>query len=79
MEKHLRVETQPVAEILTVRETEILSLIAHGHSTVAIADSLFLSPHTVQTHRKSIIKKLNIKSPTEFVIYALDMGLLKIR
>jgi DNA-binding NarL/FixJ family response regulator len=54
-------------------------LIAHGHSTQVIADALFLSPHTVQTHRKSIIKKLNIKSPTEFVIYAMDLGLLKPR
>lgn len=80
MAKHLQVDPGAgAATLLTTRETEILKLIAHGHSTVAIADTLFLSPHTVQTHRKSIIKKLNIKSPTEFVIYAMDFGLLKIR
>jgi two-component system, NarL family, invasion response regulator UvrY len=77
MEKHF----SPPAEncdptILTVRETEILKLIARGRSTQQIADALHLSPHTVQTHRKSIIRKLNIKSPTEFVIYALDLGIL---
>jgi len=79
MEKHFRVAQENEPTVLTTRETEILKLIAHGHSTLAIADALFLSPHTVQTHRKSIIKKLNIKSPTEFVIYAMDLGLLKPR
>lgn len=63
--------------VLTVREQEILKLLAEGHSTQRIADLLHLSPHTVQTHRKSIIRKLKIKSPTQFVIYALDMGLIK--
>jgi len=79
MEKHFRVAQESEPTVLTTRETEILKLIAHGHSTQVIADALFLSPHTVQTHRKSIIKKLNIKSPTEFVIYAMDLGLLKPR
>lgn len=80
MEKHFNQEPESGdAAILTTRETEILKLIAHGQSTQTIADDLHLSPHTVQTHRKSIIKKLNIKSPTEFVIYAMDLGLLKPR
>jgi DNA-binding NarL/FixJ family response regulator len=62
---------------LTARETEILKLLASGYSTQRLADALFLSPHTVQTHRKSIIRKLNIKSPTAFVIHAMDLGLIK--
>jgi DNA-binding NarL/FixJ family response regulator len=79
MEKHFSVTPESEPTVLTTRETEILKLIAHGYSTQTIADTLFLSPHTVQTHRKSIIKKLNVKSPTEFVIYAMDLGLLKPR
>jgi DNA-binding NarL/FixJ family response regulator len=79
MEKSFGLEQEAETSVLTARETEILSLLAHGHSTQSIADKLFLSPHTVQTHRKSIIKKLNIKSPTEFVIYAMDLGLLKMK
>jgi DNA-binding NarL/FixJ family response regulator len=80
MEKHF----SPAAEncdptILTVRETEILKFIAKGRSSQQIADSLHLSPHTVQTHRKSIIRKLNIKSPAEFVIYAIDLGIITTR
>lgn len=62
--------------ILTVREMEILELLAKGLSTQRAADKLNLSPHTIHTHRKSIIKKLGIKSPTEFVLYAIDFGLI---
>ena len=78
MEKHFNpAPVEVLSGILTVRETEILKLLASGYSTQKVADELYLSPHTVHTHRKSIIKKLNIKSPTEFVIYALDFGLIK--
>jgi two-component system, NarL family, invasion response regulator UvrY len=62
---------------LTIREKEVLVCLAKGLSTKSIAEALHLSPHTVQTHRKSIIKKLGIKSPTQFVIAALDLGLFK--
>jgi len=62
---------------LTQRETEILKNLASGFTTKKIADLLNLSPHTVHSHRKNIIKKLNIKSPTEFVVYAIDFGLIK--
>jgi len=80
MEKHFNTEPENCdPTILTARETEILKLLANGQSTQTIADGLYLSPHTVQTHRKSIIKKLNIKSPTEFVIYAMDLGLIKFK
>lgn len=78
MEKHFSPEPADVLPgVLTTREREILTLLASGYSTQKVADELHLSPHTVHTHRKSIIKKLNIKSPTEFVIYAMDFGLLK--
>jgi DNA-binding NarL/FixJ family response regulator len=64
--------------VLTIREMEILELLAKGFSTQRAADKLNLSPHTIHTHRKSIIKKLGIKSPTEFVLYAIDFGLITI-
>jgi DNA-binding NarL/FixJ family response regulator len=80
MEKHFPSEPLSTeATVLTTRESEILTLLAGGKSTQQIADALHLSPHTVQTHRKSIIRKLNIKSPTEFVVYAMDFGLIKSR
>ena len=78
MEKHFHPDpTVSVERTLTARETEILKLLASGYSTKRLADQLHLSPHTIHTHRKSIIKKLKIKSPTEYVIHAFDMGLIK--
>lgn len=62
---------------LSTRETEILKLVAEGNSTQEIAEDLSLSPHTINTHRKNIIKKLGIKSPTDFVHFALELGILQ--
>ena len=78
MDKQPESQTNCDPTILTVRETEILELLAKGFSTQRAADKLNLSPHTIHTHRKSIIKKLGIKSPTEFVLYAIDFGLITI-
>lgn len=79
MEQHFSpAEEDCEPTILTNRETEILILLAKGKNTQQIASHLYLSPHTVHTHRKSIIKKLSIKSPTEFVVRAMDLGLLKV-
>lgn len=80
MEDRFRGEPQePPSNSLTTRETEILKFLAAGYSTKRLADELHLSPHTVHTHRKSIIKKLKIKSPTEYVIRAMELGLIKSR
>jgi DNA-binding NarL/FixJ family response regulator len=78
MEKHLpspQENCEPT--VLTIRESEVLKLIASGYSTQKIADNLNLSPHTVHTHRKNIIRKLGIKSSSEFVIYAINLGLIQ--
>lgn len=77
MEKHLPSQEDCEPTVLTIRETEVLKLIASGYSTQKIADNLNLSPHTVHTHRKNIIRKLAIKSSSEFVIYAINLGLIQ--
>lgn len=43
--------------ILTKREMQVLELVMDGHSTQQIADALYLSPHTVETHRKMMRRK----------------------
>jgi DNA-binding NarL/FixJ family response regulator len=48
---------------LTKREYEILQLIKNNHTNQQIADKLFLSIYTVETHRKNIMQKFNLKSP----------------
>jgi len=61
---------------LTDREYEILSFISKGHTSQQIADELFLSLFTVQTHRKNIKRKLNCKSNGEMINYALARGII---
>ena len=62
---------------LSAREVEILKLIAKGFSTAKIADSLHISVHTVNSHRKNILKKLKLSSPIQLVAYAHEIGLVK--
>lgn len=62
--------------ILTRREKEILILIAGGMTNVEMAEKLFVSHWTVDTHRKSIMAKLNTKNTALLVKYAVENGLI---
>lgn len=64
---------------LSKREFEVLELITKGMTTAQIADGLHLSIHTINSHRKNILKKLHLKSPAELIVYALDSGLVSNR
>jgi DNA-binding CsgD family transcriptional regulator len=57
--------------ILSVREIEVITLIAEGFTNVEISDRLFLSVHTVNTHRKNIMNKLGVKNTAGIVMYAV--------
>ena len=61
---------------LTKREIEIICLIAKGKQNEEIAEQLFLSFHTVKTHRKNILKKLNITNAADLVRFAFENHLL---
>ncbi len=61
---------------LTGRELQIVKMIAKGLSTNEIADSLNLSHHTINTHRKKILRKWEISSPVELVLKAIDLGII---
>ncbi len=63
-------ETDP----LTIREREVLKLIAEGKSSKEIAHALFISVFTVNNHRASIMEKLNLKTATDLVKYAIRKG-----
>lgn len=56
---------------LSIREKEVLRLIALGHTNKSIADNLFISTHTVISHRKNITDKLGIKSIPGLTVYAI--------
>ena len=70
-------DCEPTA--LTERETEITRCIAEGKSTNAIADELYISVHTVRTHRKNIMRKLGVNSVSELVLYAVNVGIIQSR
>jgi DNA-binding NarL/FixJ family response regulator len=61
---------------ISLRELEIIRLISEGYSTKEIADMLFLSTHTVTTHRKNILAKLNVNNTAGLVMYAVRNSLL---
>lgn len=80
LEKHLGKEDKDQncsPSSLTARELEVVTYIAQGVSTKEIADVLFLSTHTIYTHRKNIMKKLGINSVSELVLYAVNAGIVK--
>ncbi|CAM1353521.1 response regulator [Tenacibaculum halocynthiae] len=58
--------------ILSNREKEILQLIATGKTSKEIADVLFIAKTTVDTHRKNMIRKLNLSNGNELIKYAID-------
>jgi len=62
--------------LLTERELQVVKMIAKGMSTYEIADSLNLSHHTINTHRKNILKKWQISSPVELVLKAIELGII---
>ena len=64
------VEGAQQINLLTDREMEIIHLIKTGMTTKAIAEKLFLSEFTVETHRKNILKKLKISTANELIAYA---------
>lgn len=62
--------------VLSDREVEIIRLIASGLTTKEIASTLYRSSHTISTHRKNIMRKLNLKTSSELMVFAMNAGLV---
>jgi DNA-binding NarL/FixJ family response regulator len=77
LEKHFNVQEEhcELAQ-LSQRETEIVQLIAQGLTGKEIANKLFLSHHTISTHRKNILKKIRVNSTSELILYAIRFGIV---
>jgi DNA-binding CsgD family transcriptional regulator len=63
-------------DTLSPRESEILSLVASGMMSKEIADRLYISVHTVNTHRQRILEKLGADNSREAIVYAQKLGLI---
>ncbi len=71
-------ETSNKDNILTEREIQVLQMIAEGFTNTQIAEKLFISTGTVDTHRKNIMKKLNIHNVSGLVKYAIKRKIIVI-
>lgn len=63
-------------DLLTTREREMLQLFAEGKNNKDVANMLNLSLYTVETHRSNILKKLNLHSSAELILYAVRKGVI---
>lgn len=63
---------------LSTREREVLQMVAEGASSEEISEQLFISVKTVSSHRRRIMKKLNLKSIAEVTRYAINEGLITV-
>lgn len=72
-------EKESTAEELTPREREVIIGVVKGMTNKEIADELFISPNTVTTHRRNIVKKLDIHSASGLTVYAIMNKLVSLQ
>jgi DNA-binding NarL/FixJ family response regulator len=65
-------------DLLTAREQEVMGLLAEGLSTDQVSDKLFISRKTVENHRHSIMRKLDLHSTIDLTRYAAKLGLIDV-
>lgn len=68
--------SKPELPVLTPREKEILELIAEGYTNPQIAEKIFLSQFTVDSHRKNLLAKLNVKNTASLIRLAVEQKLI---
>ena len=79
MENKMKKNDPPDPSALSQREIQIIRYISEGLSTQQIADKLHLSPHTINAHRKNILKKLDANTPIELILKALRMKIIPLQ
>ena len=65
-----------IRDSITSREREILGLLSKGHNSKEISEMLFISPHTVDYHRRQLLKKTNSRNIAQLIGIAYHMGIL---
>lgn len=63
---------------ITTREQEVLTLIAYENTSQQIAVQLYISNHTVISHRKNLLEKLDVKNTAGLIRRAFELGFLKV-
>ena len=65
-----------MTSLITKRESEVLYLIAHENTSKEIAQKLYMSHHTANSHRKNLIEKLSVKNTAGLVRKGFELGIL---
>ncbi|MFW0718146.1 response regulator transcription factor [Pedobacter sp. N23S346] len=69
----------PVKEnssLITDREVEIVRLLSNGYNSKEIGDMLFISEHTVNTHRRNMVRKLDLRNSYQLIVWAFKQRIL---
>lgn len=70
-------DTSDPLNALTPRERMVVQLAAEGHSNAEIAEKLFISPRTAETHRTNLLRKLGLQTQTDLVRFSIRKGLIQ--
>jgi DNA-binding NarL/FixJ family response regulator len=70
-------DTSDPLTALSPREREVLQLAAEGHGNPEIAEKLFISPRTAETHRTNLMRKLGLQSQTDLVRFSIRRGIIQ--
>ena len=76
--KNLRTPKKVLPNQLTKRELEVLALVATGKSNREVAESLFISVKTVETHKTHILIKLGLNNNSELIRYAVKNNIISV-
>lgn len=68
-----------MTQMISKREQEVLELIAYENNTLEIAQKLFISTHTVVTHRKNLLMKMQVRNSAGLVRKAFEWGIIKVQ
>jgi DNA-binding NarL/FixJ family response regulator len=78
VEKGVQKKERKITKGLTTRENEVFELIASGKSNQEVADELFISIKTVETHKANILDKLGLRNMTELIKYAIKNNIISL-
>lgn len=62
--------------LITDREVEIVRLLSNGYNSKEIGDMLFISEHTVNTHRRNMVRKLDLRNSYQLILWAFEQRIL---
>jgi DNA-binding NarL/FixJ family response regulator len=74
IEEEIKAKDPNYKTLLTAREMQIAKMVTQGISSEQIAEQLSLSLHTINSHRKNILRKLNAKNPIDLMNYLREIG-----